>query len=97
MKTPFIIETDHKNLMFWKLLKKLNGRTAQWHKHLQDYNFRIIHIAGKVNTPANALLRPPGVDVVEDSQEMALLPPKLFLNIFDTNSDGSLEHHIVLA
>jgi len=28
MKTPFIIETDHKNLMFWKSPKKLNGRMA---------------------------------------------------------------------
>jgi len=27
-KTPFIIEMDHKNLMFWKSPKKLNGRTA---------------------------------------------------------------------
>jgi len=33
-KTPFIIETDHKNLMFWKSPKKLNGRTAQWHEQL---------------------------------------------------------------
>src|SRR5216683_7892375 len=97
MKTLFIIETDHKNLTFWKLLKKLNRRMAQWHEHLQDYNFRITHIVGKVNTPANTLSRPPGADIVEDSREMALLPPKLFLNIFRTNSDRSLEHHIILA
>ncbi len=70
---------------------------AQWHKQLQDYNFRIIHIAGKTNTPADALSRPPGMDVVEDSQEMALLPPELFLNMFGVDSDGSLEHQIVLT
>jgi len=28
-KTPFIIETNHKNLTFWKSPKKLNGRMAQ--------------------------------------------------------------------
>jgi len=28
---------------------------------------------------------------------MALLPPELFLNVFGTDSDGSLKHHIVLA
>ncbi len=66
-KTPFMIETDHKNLTFWKSPKKLNGRMARWHKCLQDYNFRIVHITRKVNTPADTLLRPPGEDVVEDS------------------------------
>ena len=66
-KTPFVIETDHKNLTFWKSPKKLNGRMACWHKCLQDYNFRIVHITRKVNTPADTLLRPPGEDVVEDS------------------------------
>ena len=96
-KTPFIIETNHKNLTFWKSLKKLNGRMAQWHKHLQDYDFRIVHIVGKINTPANVLSRPPGADVVEDSREMALLPSKLFLNIFGADSDGSLKYQIVLT
>jgi len=64
---PFIIEMDHKNLMFWKSLKKLNGRMARWHEHLQDYDFKIIHITGKINTPADALSQPPGEDVPEDS------------------------------
>ncbi len=96
-KTLFIIKTNHKNLTFWKSPKKLNGRTAQWHKRLQDYDFRIIHITGKTNTPANMLLRPPRADVVEDSQEMALLPSELFLNIFRADSNRSLEHQIILT
>jgi hypothetical protein len=41
---PFIIETDHKNLTYWKSPWKLTGRTTRWHKKLQDYNFCIIHI-----------------------------------------------------
>ncbi len=41
-KKPFIIETDHKNLTYWKEPKKLTGRTAWWHKktsglQLQNY------------------------------------------------------------
>ncbi len=96
-KTPFIIETDHKNLTFWKSPKKLNGRMAWWHERLQDYDFRIVHIAGKTNTPADTLSRPPGMDIVEDSQKVALLPPELFLNVFGANSDGLLEHQIVLT
>ncbi len=95
-KTPFIIKTDHKNLTFWKSPKKLNRRTAHWHERLQDYNFKIVHIAGKINTPANTLSWPPGEDVLEDSQEIALLPPELFINVFEAGSDRSLEHQIVL-
>ena len=57
MKEPFIIKTNYKNLTYWKELKKLTGRTARWHEKLQDYNFKIVHIAGKNNGPADALSR----------------------------------------
>jgi len=57
-KEPFIIETDHKNLIYWKSLRKLTSRTARWHKKLQDYNFKILHVAEKNNTPANTLSHP---------------------------------------
>jgi hypothetical protein len=56
-KQPFIIETDHKNLTYWKEPKKLTGRTARWHEKMQDYNFKIVHIPGKRNGPADALSR----------------------------------------
>jgi hypothetical protein len=54
---PFLIEMDHKNLTYWKEPKKLSGRTARWHEKLQDYNFKIIHVPGKDNGPADALSR----------------------------------------
>jgi hypothetical protein len=57
MEKPFIIETDDKNLTYWKEPKKLTGRTARWHEKLQDYNFKIVHITGKHNGPADALSR----------------------------------------
>ena len=97
MKTPFIIKTDHKNLTFWKSPKKLNGRTAHWHECLQDYDFKIIHITRKVNTPADTLSRPSGEDITKDCREIALLPLELFINLFGVNLDGSLEHQIVLT
>jgi len=96
-KTLFIIKTNYKNLMFWKSLKKLNRWIAHWHECLQDYNFKIVHIVGKINTPTDALLRPPGEDVTKDSREIALLPSELFINLFGADSDKSLEHHIVLV
>jgi hypothetical protein len=52
---PFIIETDHKNLTYWKEPKKLTGQTVCWHEKLQDYNFKIVHVPGKDNGPADAL------------------------------------------
>ena len=49
---------DHKNLTYWKSLRKLTGRTARCHKKLQDYNFKILHVARKNNTPTDALSCP---------------------------------------
>ena len=43
--------------MYWKEPKKLLGRTAQWHEKLQDYNFKIVHVPGKDNGPADVLSR----------------------------------------
>ena len=79
MEQPFIIETNHKNLTYWKAPKKLTGRTARWHEKLQDYNFKITHISGKTNTPADALSRPNGWDIQELTKEMSLIPPEAFL------------------
>jgi hypothetical protein len=48
---------DHKNLTYWKEPKKLTGRMVRWHEKLQDYNFKIMHIAGKNNRLADTLSR----------------------------------------
>jgi hypothetical protein len=47
---PFVIYTDHTNLLYWKSPRKLNRRTARWHKELQDYNFILEHVPGKNHT-----------------------------------------------
>ena len=54
-KSPFEVQTDHANLLFWKSPRKLNHRTARWHSELQDYNFMLKHITGKTNAAADAL------------------------------------------
>jgi hypothetical protein len=94
-KEPFIIETDHKNLTYWKSPRKLSGRTARWYEELQDYNFKIVHIPGKSNVPADALSHPDGEDVQRNEKEVALIPPEAFIRVFDANSEGSLESRIV--
>jgi len=92
---PFIIETDHENLTYWKAPKKLMRQTAQWHEKLQDYNFRIVHITGKTNTPADTLSHPNGLKHQEPVKEVMLIPQEVFLNLFEVGSDGWVEADIV--
>ncbi len=80
-KTPFTILTNHANLQYWKAPQKLNCQTARWHADLQEYDFIIKHIPGKINTPVDKLSRPPNSDQGEnDNQDQTLLEPKLFIN-----------------
>jgi len=54
-KKPFKILTDHTNLQYWKSPKNLNRQTARWHTNLQEYDYKIQHISGKTNIPADTL------------------------------------------
>ncbi len=95
MKNPFIIKTDHKNLTYWKEPKKLIGRTARWHKKLQDYNFKIVHIAEKANRPVDALLRMDQEDEQKETKLTSLILLDVFLNIFEAGNPGTLENKVV--
>jgi hypothetical protein len=90
-----VIETDQKNLTYWKSLQKLTGRTTRWHEKLQDYNFRIIHIQGKNNTPADALSRPSEDEQQQDERQVTLLPLEVFLKLADTGNEDLLEYLLV--
>ncbi len=80
-KTPFTILTDHANLQYWKVPQKLNRHMARWHANLQEYNFIIKHIPGKINTLADELSQLPNSDQGDnDNQDQTLLKPKLFIN-----------------
>jgi hypothetical protein len=96
-KEPFIIKTNHKNLTDWKEPKKLTGRTARWHKKLQDYNFKIMHITGKNNGPADALSRMHQKGESKEPKLTPLIPADAFLNIFEVRDSGTLEHEVMKA
>jgi len=96
-KKPFVIETDHKNLTHWKEPKKLTGRMARWHKKLQDYNFRIVHIAGKANGPADALSRMDEEGEQNETKLTPLISADTFLNIFEVGDPGTIENEVVEA
>jgi RNase H-like domain found in reverse transcriptase/Integrase zinc binding domain len=97
-KEPFTILTDHANLLHWKSPWKLNRRTACWHGELQDYNFKLQHIPGKLHTAADALSQPPGADEgKEDNQQMTMIPGAAFIRLAGPDSNGSIEHTITIT
>ncbi len=58
---------------------------ARWHADLQEYDFIIKHIPGKINTPADKLSQPPNSDQGDNNnQDQTLLEPKLFINATHT-------------
>jgi RNase H-like domain found in reverse transcriptase len=96
-KEPFTILTDHANLLHWKSPRKLNRHTAHWHGELQDYNFKLQHVPGKLHTAADALSRPPNTNEgKDDNQQMTMIPEAAFIRLAGPNSDGSIEHMITI-
>jgi hypothetical protein len=96
-KEPFIILTDHANLLHWKLLRKLNRWTAQWHGELQDYNFKLQHVPRKLHTAANALSWPLGADEgKDDNQQITMIPEAAFIRLAGPDSNRSIEHTITI-
>ena len=57
----FIIQTDHRPLVWLMSLKDPNSNMLKWRIKLDEYNFEIKYKAGKLNSNADALsrLRPP--------------------------------------
>ena len=64
---------------------------------MQDYNFKIVHILGKQNGPADALSRMHQEEEREESKLTPLLPPDAFLNVFEAGNPGTVEHEVVEA
>jgi hypothetical protein len=95
-KEPFTILTDHANLLHWKSPRKLNRCTARWHGELQDYNFKLQHVPGKLHIAADALSQPTGADEgQDDNQQMTMIPEAAFIRLFGPDSNGSIEHTIL--
>jgi RNase H-like domain found in reverse transcriptase/Integrase zinc binding domain len=92
-KEPFTILTDHTNLLHWKSPRKLNRWTVHWHGELQDYNFKLHHVLGKLHTATDALSCPSGANEGKDNnQQMTMIPEAVLIRLMSPNSDGSIEH-----
>jgi hypothetical protein len=59
--------------------KNLNRHMAHWHVDLQEYNFNILYIPRKTNTPPDTLSHPPGADQGKDNNlDIIMLPLEKF-------------------
>ena len=84
-KVPFIIQTDHANLQYWKALRNLNQWTAWWHANLQEYDYQLEYIPSKTNTVADALSRPANTDQgQEDNKNITVLAHQQICTIHTT-------------
>ena len=54
---PFVVETDHRALVFLNTTRHANGRLARWALTLQPYTFTLKYRAGNLNSNADALSR----------------------------------------
>jgi len=55
----FTIRTDHAALRWLKTLKEPEGQLARWLGKLEQYNYRIVHRAGREHNNADSLSRRP--------------------------------------
>ncbi|KAJ8332185.1 hypothetical protein SKAU_G00428350 [Synaphobranchus kaupii] len=54
---PFIVLTDHQNLIYLKSAKRLNARQARWSLFFARFNFSVSYRPGSRNIKADALSR----------------------------------------
>jgi len=55
----FTIRTDHAALRWLKTLKEPEGQLARWLGKLEQYNYQVVHRAGRVHSNADSLSRRP--------------------------------------
>ena len=74
--TKFVVNTDHRALVWMNKFKDVNHRVTGWALSLSEYDFQISHRPGKNIGHADALSRHP-VTVLEESQNMVEQPQKV--------------------
>ena len=72
--------TDHKNLEYFQMAKKLNCRQARWLLYLSRFNFKLHHRPGTTMGKSDALSRHSDHSSgSEDNSDVTLLRPELFI------------------
>jgi len=68
--TKFLMETDHKSLVWLFSVNDPGSRLIRWRLKLEEYDYEITHDAGKGNTNADALSRNP---ITNDSKTLHII------------------------
>jgi hypothetical protein len=55
----FTVQVDHKPLVWLHQQTNLTGRLARWHIRLMEYNFKVVHCAGRAHSNVDPLSRNP--------------------------------------
>lgn len=88
---PVTVFTDHKNLVYWAISKKLNRRQIRWMQFFAEYDFKIYYRPGSLGGKPDALSRRSDYVLQEDEnhvmqQIQALLPIERFGPGFEYDS-----------
>lgn len=80
LPSQFEIESDHKNLEYWRTAQNLTRRQARWALYLSRFDFVITHKPGVSNGRADALSRRPDYQHGdgEDNLARVVLRPEQF-------------------
>jgi hypothetical protein len=80
-----IVYTDHANLLYWRQPQKISRRIAREVLELSEYDIKLRHIPGNVNSRADMLSRRPDYDQGErDNEDITVLPNHLFARALTT-------------
>ena len=72
------IWTDHKNLEYFMMAKKLNHRQARWSLYLACFNFKLVHRPGcSMGKPDALSRRPDHGKGASNNEDVVLLRPEL--------------------
>ena len=68
INTKFIVETDHKSLIWLLNIKEPKSRIARWQIFLSQFDFEIKHKKGKLNANADGLSRLVQINAIQTNQ-----------------------------
>uniref|UniRef100_A0AAY4CER3 Gypsy retrotransposon integrase-like protein 1 n=3 Tax=Denticeps clupeoides TaxID=299321 RepID=A0AAY4CER3_9TELE len=75
--TPFLVWTDHQNLISIKTTKQLNPRQARWALFFEQFDFQLSYRPGSKNQKADALSRQHAPDSPSSDPEPVLPPHRI--------------------
>ena len=94
------IQTNHKNLQYFRKPQKLTGQQARWITLMQDYNYMFEYIPREMNIVADLLSRQQDLNKGVSTEKQIMLSNSLFhihkISPHADNNDSLLTQKIFL-